>query len=106
IEDVIHQDIQWLYLAARTLERVSREGRRLRPVEVVRDYEQTIFDELDLYREAANASLLRRNFPGSPVLYVPTIYWDWCRHKVLVMQRTRGIPETDIDALRAKGTDV
>ena len=53
IEDVIHQDIQWLYLAARTLEKVSREGRRLRPVEVVRDYEQTIFDELDLYREAA-----------------------------------------------------
>ena len=76
IEDVIHQDIQWLYLAARSLERVSREGRRLRPVEVVRDYEQTIFDELDLYREAANASLLRRNFLDSPVLYVPKIYWD------------------------------
>ncbi|EZQ17857.1 ubiquinone biosynthesis regulatory protein kinase UbiB [Pseudomonas sp. G11-1] len=106
IEEVIHQDIQWLYLAARTLERVSREGRRLRPVEVVRDYEQTIFDELDLYREAANASLLRRNFLGSPVLYVPTIYWDWCRHKVLVMERISGIPVTDIDALRAQGTDM
>ena len=106
IEEVIHQDIQWLYLAARTLARVSREGRRLRPVEVVRDYEQTIFDELDLYREAANASLLRRNFLGSPVLYVPTIYWDWCRHKVLVMERISGIPVTDIEALRAQGTDM
>ncbi|SDT11436.1 2-octaprenylphenol hydroxylase [Halopseudomonas litoralis] len=106
IEETIHQDIQWLYLAARTLERVSREGRRLRPVEVVRDYEQTIFDELDLYREAANASLLRRNFLGSPVLYVPLIHWDWCRHKVLVMERISGIPVTDIDALRAAGIDM
>lgn len=106
IEDTIHQDIQWLYLAARTLERVSREGRRLRPVEVVRDYEQTIFDELDLYREAANASLLRRNFQDSQVLYVPKIYWDWCRHKVLVMERISGIPVTDIEALKAQGTDM
>ena len=106
IEDTIHQDIQWLYLAARTLERVSREGRRLRPVEVVRDYEQTIFDELDLYREAANASLLRRNFQDSSTLYVPKIYWDWCRHKVLVMERISGIPVTDIEALKAQGTDM
>ncbi|MEJ6656847.1 MAG: ubiquinone biosynthesis regulatory protein kinase UbiB [Pseudomonas sp.] len=106
IEDTIHQDIQWLYLAARTLERVSSEGRRLRPVEVVRDYEQTIFDELDLYREAANASLLRRNFLGSPVLYVPVIHWDWCRHKVLVMERISGIPVTDIDALHDAGIDM
>lgn len=106
IEDTIHQDIQWLYLAARTLERVSKEGRRLRPVEVVRDYEQTIFDELDLYREAANASLLRRNFLDSPSLYVPKIHWDWCRHKVLVMERINGIPVTDLQALREQGTDM
>ena len=106
IEDIIHQDIQWLYLAARTLERVSREGRRLRPVEVVQDYEQTIFDELDLYREAANASLLRRNFQDSNILYVPKIYWDWCRRKVLVMERIVGIPVTDIEALKAQGTDM
>src|SRR5690606_6181089 len=73
-------------------------------VEVVRDYEQTIFDELDLYREAANASLLKRNFHDSPVLYVPKIYWDWSRHKAMVMERISGIPVTDIQAFRAQGT--
>src|SRR5690606_34645561 len=104
--DGILRDSPPLYLAARTLEQVSREGRRLRPGEVVRDDEQTIFDELDLYREAANASLLKRNFQDSPVLYVPKFYWDLRRHKILVMERISGIPVTDIQALRAQGTDM
>ncbi|WP_150304493.1 ubiquinone biosynthesis regulatory protein kinase UbiB [Pseudomonas saliphila] len=102
----IHQDIQWLFLAARTLERFSSEGRRLRPVEVVNDYEKTIFDELDLYREAANASQLRRNFEGSTLLYIPQIYWKWCRHKVMVMERISGVPVTDMEALLDQRTDM
>ena len=106
IGEVIDQDIQWLYLAARALERISSEGRRLRPVEVVEDYERTIFDELDLHREAANASQLRRNFEGSESLYIPKVYWDWCRHKVLVMERISGIPVTDLDALADQRTDM
>ncbi|AQZ93901.1 ubiquinone biosynthesis regulatory protein kinase UbiB [Halopseudomonas phragmitis] len=106
IGEIIDQDIQWLFLAARALEKLSSEGRRLRPVEVVSDYEKTIFDELDLLREAANASQLRRNFEDSPLLYVPRIYWDWCRHKVLVMERITGIPVTDLEALADQRTDM
>lgn len=102
----IHQDIQWLFLAARTLERFSSEGRRLRPVEVVNDYEKTIFDELDLYREAANASQLRRNFEDSALLYIPQIYWKWCRHKVMVMERISGVPVTDMETLLDQRTDM
>jgi ubiquinone biosynthesis protein len=106
IGDTIHQDMQWLFLAARLLERASSEARRLRPVEVVSDYEKTIFDELDLHREAANASQLRRNFEDSPLLYVPRVYWDWCRSKVLVMERISGIPVTDMAALADQRTDM
>lgn len=102
----IHQDIQWLFVAARALERFSSEGRRLRPLEVVSDYERTIVDELDLYREAANASQLRRNFENSKLLYVPKVYWDWCRHKVMVMERVSGLPVTDLDALLDQRTDM
>jgi ubiquinone biosynthesis protein len=102
----IHQDMQWLFLLARLLERASSEARRLRPVEVVSDYEKTIFDELDLHREAANASQLRRNFEGSPLLYVPRVHWDWCRSKVLVMERISGIPVTDMAALADQRTDM
>ena len=82
-----------------------QRGARLHPVEVVSDYEKTIVDELDLLREAANASQLRRNFEGSPLLYVPQVYWDWCRPKVLVMERIYGIPVTDLETLRDQRTD-
>jgi len=106
IGQTIHQDMQWLFLAARLLQRVWVEGRRLRPVEVVSDYQNTIFDELDLYREAANASQLRRNFEDSPLLYIPKIYWDWSRHKVLVMERINGLPITDMASLLDQRTDM
>ena len=71
----------------------------------MREYEQTILDELDLLREAGNASQLKRNFSGSPLLYVPEVYWDYCRPDVMVMERIRGIPIGDLDRLRAAGTD-
>lgn len=75
-------------------------------MDVVQDYEKTIYDELDLLREAANASQLKRNFEGSPLLYVPQVYWDWCRPKVLVMERIYGIQVTDLTTLADQRTDM
>ncbi|MDN6856881.1 ubiquinone biosynthesis regulatory protein kinase UbiB [Pseudomonas sp. CAN2814] len=105
LEPVIRSDIAWLHILARMAERISADARRLHPAEVVSDYEKTIYDELDLLREAANSSQLRRNFEGSPLLYVPQVYWDWCRPKVLVMERIYGIPVTDLETLRDQRTD-
>ena len=86
--------------------RFSADGRRLRPVEVVSDYEITILDELDLQREAANASQLRRNFEGSTLVYVPEVHWDYTRRDVYVMERIHGVPVTDLERLEAAGTDL
>ena len=106
IERVIQQDLALMYLMARLLEKYWSEGRRLRPVDVVEDYENTIHDELDLQREAANASQLRRNFEGSPLIYIPTIDWDYTSQRVLVMERVSGIPIADLEALNAAGVDM
>lgn len=73
---------------------------------MVDDYAKTIYDELDLLREAANASQLRRNFEGSRLLYVPQVYWDYCRPQVLVMERIYGVPVTDMAALKRQNTDM
>jgi ubiquinone biosynthesis protein len=86
-------------------ERWWAPSRRLKPIEIVREYEKTVLDELDLMREAANASQLKRNFAGSVLLYVPEIYWDHCRTDVLVMERIHGIPIGDIARLTELGTD-
>ena len=106
LKPVIGQDIAWLFLLARLAEKASADARRLRPMEIVSDYEKTIYDELDLLREAANASQLRRNFEGSPLLYVPQVYWDLCRPKVLVMERIYGIQVTDLETLADQRTDM
>ena len=92
IENTIRHDIDLMLLIAKMVSRFSPLGKRLRPVEVVEDYEKVIFDELDLGREAANASQLRRNHENSPDLYVPEIYWDYCTPDVMVMERIYGIP--------------
>ena len=105
MREIIQRDIEVLYSLARLADRYSVEGRRLRPVEVVREYEKTILDELDLMREAANATQLRRNFAGNNQLYVPEVHWDLCRDNVLVMERIHGVPIGDIDRLREMGTD-
>jgi ubiquinone biosynthesis protein len=94
-----------MYILARLASRYWGEGKRLRPVEVVEEYEKTIFDELDLQREAANASQLRRNFEKSELLYVPQVEWKLTVRNVMVMERIYGIPISDIDALRQKGVD-
>ncbi len=106
IEKIIRQDLRLMLWLARRVENYSDDGRRLRPVDVVEDYRTTILDELDLQREAANASQLRRNFINSPMLYVPEIHWDYTRNNILVMERISGIPVTDIAALNAQGTDL
>ncbi len=106
IERIIRQDIALMYMMATALQRYWSEGPRLRPVEVVQDYEITIFDELDMQREAANASQLRRNFENSNLIYIPDIDWDYTTPKVLVMERISGIPIADVDALRDAGVDL
>lgn len=106
IRRVIRRDVALLYYVAQLAERYWREGRRLRPVEVVQEFETTILDELDLLREAANASQLRRNFAGSKMLYVPEVYWPQCRREVMVMERISGTPVSNIAELRAQGIDL
>jgi ubiquinone biosynthesis protein len=106
MREVIERDLEVLYALARLAQRYSREARRLRPIELVVEYEKTILDELDLMREAANAAQLKRNFAGSPLLYVPEIYWDYCRVNVMVMERIYGVPISDMERLRAAGTDI
>lgn len=106
IERTIAKDIQLMEWIAEMLERFSAESKRLRPIDVVKEYRDTIFDELNLMREAANASQLRRNWAASPLLYVPKVYWDYCRRNVMVMERVDGIQVTDIPALQAQNTNL
>jgi ubiquinone biosynthesis protein len=103
---VIQRDLEVLYALAGLAHQYWAESRRLRPIEVVAEYEKTVLDELDLMREAANASQLKRNFAGSDLLYVPEIYWDYCRIDVLVMERIHGVPINDLERLKAAGTDI
>jgi ubiquinone biosynthesis protein len=106
IENVINKDTRLLLWVARLLEYWLDIGKRLRLVEVVEDYRHTILDELDLQREAANASQLRRNFANSPLLYVPEVYWEYSSRQLLVMERIYGIPVNHVDTLIAQGTDM
>lgn len=101
----VQRDIRTLFFVARLAQRYWIDGRRLRPLEVVAEYEKTVLNELDLMREAANAAQLRRNFRGSSQIYVPKIYWDFCRSGVMVMERIHGIPISDMDRLRSCGTN-
>ena len=106
IEKIIRQDIALLYSLARFAERYLPDGRRLRLVEVVEEYEYTVLDELDLKHEGANTAQLRRNWLDSNLLYIPEVFWDYTRSNVLVLERIRGIPVTDVAALRSNGTDM
>lgn len=106
IERIIRRDIRLMYSLAKFATRFWSEGRRLRLVELVAEFERTILDELDLMREAASASQLRRNFDNSPLLYVPEIYWPYTRPSVLVMERIYGIPITNIQVLKEHHVDM
>ena len=106
VRQQISRDVSLLYTVARLAERYWQHGRRLRPREVIAEFEKTLYDELDLLREAANASQLRRNFSGTNLLYVPEVYWPWCRPDVMVMERIYGIQISNIDELRAQNIDL
>jgi ubiquinone biosynthesis protein len=103
---IIERDLEVLHALADLAQRYWAQGRRLRPREIVDEYEKTILDELDLMREAANASQLKRNFAGSDLLYVPEVYWDYCRNDVMVMERIHGVPISDLTRLKAAGTNI
>jgi ubiquinone biosynthesis protein len=106
MREEIERDLEVLYALADLAQRYWPDARRLRPIEIVAEYEKTILDELDLMREAANAAQLKRNFAGSALLYVPEVHFDLCRVNVMVMERIRGVPISDMTRLRAAGTDI
>jgi ubiquinone biosynthesis protein len=103
---VIGEDLALLDTAAGLIERFSADGRRLRPREVVAEFARHLFEELDLMREAAHASQLRRNFLDSPLLAVPEVYWNWCTGTVMTMQRMHGTPVSQVEELRRQGVDI
>jgi len=106
IRHTIQKDIGLLYVVADLIERTFEDGKRLRPREVVTEFEKTLHDELDLIREAANASTLRRNFIDGKLLYVPEVYFDYCHKDVMVMEKIDAIPVNDIAQLRAANIDI
>jgi ubiquinone biosynthesis protein len=106
VEAAVGHDLALLDTAAGQVERLWADGRRLRPREVVAEFARHLDEELDLMREAANASQLRRNFESSPLLLVPRVYWDLCSQRVMVMERMRGTPISQVKVLRDKGIDV
>ena len=102
----INEDLALMQMAAGLIERVWPDSRRLKPREVVAEFDKYLHDELDLMREAANASQLRRNFANSTLLMVPEMHWDYCTSNVIVMERMNGIPISQIDRLAAAGVDL
>jgi ubiquinone biosynthesis protein len=106
MRQVIERDLEVLHALARFATANWEGSRRLRPVEVVREYEKTVIDELDLMREAANASQLRRNWEHSSLLYVPAVHFDFCRPEVMVLERIRGVQISNMARLREAGADI
>jgi ubiquinone biosynthesis protein len=106
VREKIERDLEVMYVLAQLARDYSSEGHRLRPVEVVAEYERTIIDELDLMREAANAAQLKRNFAGSDLLYVPQVHWDYCRPDVMVMERIHGVLVNDMAELRRRDVNI
>jgi len=106
IKTIICKDIELLYFFADLTNRYWTEGRRLRPREVIAEFEKNLQDELDLVREAANAAQLRRNFKDSNLLYVPEIEWDYTRSNVLVMERISGTSISEITTLKRQGVNL
>ncbi len=104
--DTIERDLALLKVLGTQFMRLSADARRLRPLEVIAEFDTYLHDELDLIREAANANQLRRNFVDSDLLRIPEMYWDYCSTSVLTMERMNGIPVGRMDELRAAGMDM
>jgi len=106
IEKLIRKDINLMYFVAKIIDKFWEESKRLKPIEIVDEYEKIVFNELDLLKEASNANLLRRNFFDSNYLYVPEIYWDLTRQNVLVMERIFGIQISNIEELNKNNINI
>jgi len=106
VQEQIEGDLAVLRVLAGLADRYWEHGKRLKPLEIVDEYEHTILDELDLMREAANAAQLKRNFEDSEMLYVPSVYWDYCRPEVLVQERIYGTPISDMETLKKAGANI
>lgn len=106
MKKTIDEDVALMQIAADLASRLWADSKRLKPREVVAEFDKYLHDELDLMREAANASQLRRNFADSKLLLVPEMHWDYCSSNVIVMERMHGIPVSQIDRLAAAGVDL
>jgi ubiquinone biosynthesis protein len=104
--DVIDKDLGLLRMMAGWVDRFSGDGRRLRPLEVVAEFDKYLHDELDLVREASSAAQLRRNMAGLDLVLIPEMFWDFCMPDVMVMERMNGVPINQVDRLRAAGVDI
>jgi len=103
---VIEQDLALMRMMAVWLERLSADARRLKPCEVVAEFDKYLHDELDLLREAANAAQLRRNMAGLGLVLIPEMHWDLCHSEVIVMERMAGIPIGQTERLVEAGVDL
>ena len=103
---VIDKDLQLMHMMARWMERLSVEAKRLKPRQVIAEFDTYLHDELDLIREAANAVQLRRNMEGLDLVLIPEIHWDFCHPQVMVMERMKGVPISQVDRLREAGVDI
>ena len=103
---VIDKDLALMRMMAGWVEGLSADGKRLKPRQVVAEFDNYLHDELDLVREAANAAQLRRNMEGLDLVLIPEIFWDFCHADVAVMERMNGVPISQVDRLRAAGVDI
>ena len=106
MKKVIEKDLALMRMMATWLDRLSANGRRLKPIEVVAEFDKYLHDELDLVREAANAAQLRRNMHGLNLVLIPEMYWDYCHQDVIVMQRMNGVPISQMSRLVQAGVDI
>ncbi len=104
--EVIEKDLSLMRTMAAWVQRLSEDGRRLKPREVVAEFDKYLHDELDLIKEASNAAQLRRNMQSLELVLIPEMHWNWCRDNVLVMERMHGIPISQVQALKDAGVDI
>ena len=106
MKPAIEKDLALMRMMAGWIESASADGKRLKPREVVAEFDKYLHDELDLLREAANAAQLRRNMQDLDLVMIPEMVWDYCMPDVMVMQRMKGVPISQIQRLRDAGVDM
>jgi ubiquinone biosynthesis protein len=106
MRDIIEKDLALMAVMAGWVENLSADGKRLKPREVVAEFDKYLHDELDLVREAANAAQLRRNMDKLKLVLIPEMFWDFCHPEVIVMERMKGVPIAQLDRLRSAGVDI